>query len=60
MRHFNWVIQRIQTDMGQKFFAYEAQERLKEYAIKFRLIKPASPYLNGKVEHTQHTEVAIL
>lgn len=50
-------IQRIQTDRGQEFFAYEVQERLKEYAIKFRPIKPASPHLNGKVERTQRTDL---
>jgi transposase InsO family protein len=42
-------IQRIQTDRGREFFAYKFQERLKEYAIKFRPIKPRSPHLNGKV-----------
>jgi transposase InsO family protein len=50
-------IQRIQTDRGQEFFAYEVQERLKEYAIKFRPNKPASPHLNGKVERTQRTDL---
>ncbi len=50
-------IQRIQSDRGQEFFAYEVQERLKEYAIKFRPIRPASPYLNGKVERSQRTDL---
>jgi transposase InsO family protein len=50
-------IQRIQTDRGQEFFAYEVQKRLKEYGIKFRPIKPASPHLNGKVERTQRTDL---
>jgi len=49
-------IQRIQTDRGQEFFAYEFQERLKEYRIKFRPIKPRSPHLNGKVERSQKTD----
>lgn len=50
-------IQRIQTDRGKEFFAYEVQERLMEYGIKFRPIKPASPHLNGKVERTQRTDL---
>lgn len=50
-------IQRIQTDRGQEFFAYEVQQRLKEYGIKFRPIKPASPHLNGKVERSQRTDL---
>lgn len=41
-------IQRIQTDRGQEFFAYTVQDYLKEHKIKFRPIKPMSPYLNGK------------
>lgn len=50
-------IQRIQTDRGQEFFAYAVQEYLKERKIKFRPIKPLSPYLNGKVERTQKTDL---
>ncbi len=43
-------IQRFQTDRGREFFAVKVQERLKEYGIKFRPNKPASPHLiNGKV-----------
>lgn len=49
-------IQRVQTDRGQEFFAYKFQERLQEYAIKFRPIKPRSPHLNGKVERSQKTD----
>ena len=49
--------QRIQTDRGKEFFAYEVQERLKEWKIKFRPIKPYSPHLNGKVERTQRTDL---
>ena len=49
-------IQRIQTDRGMEFFAYEFQQRLMDYAIKFRPIKPRSPHLNGKVERTQKTD----
>jgi len=48
-------IQRIQTDRGNEFFAYEVQEYLKEAAIKFRPVKPRSPHLNGKVERAQKT-----
>ena len=50
-------IQRIQTDRGREFFVYKFQERLKEYAIKFRPIKPRSPHLNGKVERSQRTDL---
>src|SRR6185369_16918710 len=49
-------IQRIQTDRGREFFAYEFQQRLIDYGIKFRPIKPRSPHLNGKVERTQKTD----
>lgn len=50
-------IQRIQTDKGKEFFAYEVQECLKEWKIKFRPIKPFSPHLNGKVERSQRTDL---
>lgn len=50
-------IQRIQTDRGQEFFAYDVQDLLKELKIKFRPIKPRSPHLNGKVERTQRTDL---
>jgi transposase InsO family protein len=49
-------IQRIQTDRGREFFAVVVQERLKQYGIKFRPNKPASPHLNGKVERSQKTD----
>ena len=49
-------IQRIQTDRGREFFAIKVQERLMEYGIKFRPIKPGSPHLNGKVERSQRTD----
>jgi transposase InsO family protein len=59
-----WVIeempfafQRIQTDRGREFFAYKFQERLMEYGIKFRPIKPRSPHLNGKVERSHKTDL---
>lgn len=48
-------IQRIQTDRGGEFFAYEVQERLRERRIKYRPVKPRSPHLNGKVERAQRT-----
>lgn len=50
-------IQAIQTDRGREFFAYCFQEKLMEYAIKFRPVKPASPHLNGKVERSQRTDL---
>jgi transposase InsO family protein len=50
-------IQRIQTDRGREFFAYDFQERLMECGIKFRPNKPVPPYLNGKVERSQKTDL---
>lgn len=55
--NFPFPYQRIQTDRGQEFFAYEVQDYLKEQKIKFRPIKPFSPHLNGKVERTQRTDL---
>ncbi len=52
-----FAIQRIQTDRGKEFFAYSFQDRLMEYGIKFRPIKPGSPHPNGKVERTQRTDL---
>lgn len=49
-------IQRIQTDRVREFFAVIVQERLKQYEIKFRPSKPASPHLNGKIERSQKTD----
>jgi transposase InsO family protein len=53
-----FAFQRIQTDRGREFFAFKFQERLMEYYIKFRPIKPRSPHLNGKVERSQKTDLA--
>jgi transposase InsO family protein len=50
-------IQAIQTDRGREFFAYCFQEKLMEYGIKFRPVRPASPHLNGKVERSQRTDL---
>jgi transposase InsO family protein len=50
-------IQRIQSDRGGEFFGHAFQQRLMDYAIKFRPIKPASPHLNGKVERSQKTDL---
>lgn len=52
-----FAFQRIQTDRGREFFATRFQERLLEWGIKFRPIKPASPHLNGKVERSQRTDL---
>jgi transposase InsO family protein len=46
----------VQTDRGMEFFAYDFQQRLMDYAIKFCPIKPRSPHLNGKVERSQKTD----
>jgi transposase InsO family protein len=55
--HMPFPIQRIQTDRGQEFFAYDVQECLKNHKIKLRPIRPASPHLNGKVERSQRTDL---
>ena len=52
-----FAIQRIQTDRGREIFATKFQKRLLEWGIKFRPIKPGSPYLNGKVERSQRTDL---
>jgi transposase InsO family protein len=57
IEEFPFPIQRIQTDRGREFFAYCFQEKLMDYGIKFRPIKPASPHLNGKVERSQRTDI---
>jgi transposase InsO family protein len=56
IEEFPFPIQRIQTDRGREFLAYAFQEKLMEYGIKFRPLKPASPHLNGKVERSQRTD----
>ena len=48
-------VQRVQTDRGQEFFAYEVQDGLRERQIKFRPNRPRAPHLNGKVERVQRT-----
>lgn len=57
IEEFPFAFQRIQTDRGRAFFAYKFQERLMEYGLKFRPIKPRSPHLNGKVERSQKTDL---
>jgi transposase InsO family protein len=57
MEEMPFAFQRIQTDRGREFFAYEVQEKLLEWGIKFRPIKPRSPHLNGKVERSQRTDL---
>lgn len=53
-------IQRIQTDRGGEFFAEAVQQRLMDWAIKFRPIPPRSPHLNGKVERTHRGSGGVL
>ena len=48
-------VQRVQTDRGGEFFAYEVQNRLRDWRIKFRPNRPRAPHLNGKVERVQRT-----
>src|SRR3712207_6399708 len=48
-------VQRVQTDRGGEFFAYEVQDDLRKQQIKFRPNRPRAPHLNGKVERVQRT-----
>lgn len=57
MDRLPFSIQRIQTDRGQEFLAYQVQERLMEWGIKFRPIRSGAPHLNGKVERSQRTDL---
>jgi len=41
-------VQRVQTDRGGEFFAYEVQDDLRKQHIKFRPNRPRAPHLNGK------------
>jgi hypothetical protein len=50
-------IQQSQTDRGQEFFVYCFSEKRQEYGITFRPIKLFSPHWNGKVEHSQQTDL---
>lgn len=50
-------VQRMQTGRGREFLAVKVQEKLMDYRIKFRPIKPRSPHLNGKVERSQKTDL---
>lgn len=56
IEEMGFPIQRIQSDRGTEFFALKVQEKLMEYGIKFRPIRPGSPHLNGKVERSQKTD----
>ena len=57
VEQFPFPIQRMQTDRGREFFAFDVQKKLMEYCIKFRPNKPKSPHLNGKVERSQKTDL---
>jgi transposase InsO family protein len=48
-------IQRLQTDNGTEFLAYQVRDLLLELCIKHRPIPPRTPHLNGKVERAQKT-----
>lgn len=48
-------VQRIQTDRGTEFTAYDVQEMLSFLRTKWRPVPPRSPHLNGKVERVQQT-----
>lgn len=55
LEEMHFPIQRLQSDSGMEFMAYSVQDMLREYSIKYRPIRPASPHLNGKVERAQQT-----
>jgi transposase InsO family protein len=57
VEEFPFPIQRVQTDRGSEFFAAKVQQYLKVFGIKFRPNKPRAPYLNGKVERSQKTDL---
>lgn len=57
IEEMHFPVQRIQTDRGREFFAYKVQERMLDWGIKFRPVRPASPHLNGKVERSQKTDL---
>ena len=44
-------------DRGKEFSAYSFQDRIMEYGIKFRAIKPGTPHLSWKVERTQRIDL---
>lgn len=56
IEEFPFPIQRIQSDRGREFFAFDVQRKMMKYSIKFRPNKPRSPHLNGKVERSQKTD----
>ncbi|MBC8120467.1 MAG: transposase family protein [Gemmatimonadaceae bacterium] len=53
---FPFLVQRVQTDRGEEFFATAVQYWLMDHRIKFRPIRPYSPHLNGKMERVQRTD----
>ena len=55
VEQMSFPIQRFQTDIDREFTAYDVQDLLMNWGIKFRPIRPASPHLNGKVERVQQT-----
>jgi transposase InsO family protein len=48
-------VQRVQTDRGQEFFAYEVQDELRERHTKFRPNRPRAHHLSREVERVQRT-----
>lgn len=50
-------VQRIQTDRGTEFTAYDVRETLMEWGVKWRPNRARQPHLNGKVERVQKTNL---
>jgi len=50
-------VQRVQTDRGTEFTAYDVRDALLSWRIKWRPNRPGAPHLNGKVERVQKTVI---
>ena len=55
---FPFPVQRVQTDRGAEFMAWDFLQELQKRYIKFRPNRPRAPHLNGKVERSQQTDRA--
>lgn len=50
-------VQRVQTDRGTEFTAYDVRETLMQWGVKWRPNRARQPHLNGKVERVQKTDL---
>ncbi len=51
-------VQCVQIDRSSEFMALKVQLFLRRHSVKYRPLRPGSPYLNGKVERAQRTAQA--